>query len=180
MEEKTNPPPEIETLKLVTEFLRQYEFSKEMYKKMLAEFLRVLDLDIGTLRVIDEDSGVLRLVASAGVEEDQLVQEVSLDDSEHLGASVGRGADPIVLSDAVSEGLPGSRLDIIEALGIRTLIFWPIKGANGRMMGVVNLASRHEKQLDVRSRDLFSAIARAFGAVMERHVMVQALKKSEE
>ncbi|TFG04159.1 PAS domain S-box protein, partial [Candidatus Thorarchaeota archaeon] len=180
MEERRNSPREFETLRVITEALARYDFSKDMYAKILAELLNVMTLDIGTLRIVDEENKVLRLVAAAGVSEEQLVLEVPLDDSENLAASVCRTGKPIFLTDAQSEDLPKSRLDIIKSLDIRTLTFWPIKGANGTTIGVVNLASSEVTPPPEQSRDLLTSVAQAFGAIIERQGMIRALKKSEE
>ncbi len=180
MEEETRLQQEVDVLKLITEFVLQNELTPDVYSRMLAGLLSTLDLDIGTLQIIDEENNVLRLVAARGVPEDRLIPELPLDDPENLGASVARTGEPIFVLDAPAEDLPESRLEIIRELKIRTLVFWPIKGGNGKLLGVVNLASHTKKPLETEGKRLFESIAQAFGALIEHQQSLRALRKSEE
>ncbi len=180
MEEETKLQQEVDALKLITEFVLQNELTPDVYSRMLAELLNTLDLDIGTLQMIDHENNVLRLVAARGVPEDRLIPELPLGDPENLAASVARSGEPVFMLDAPTEDLPESRLEIIRALKIRTLVFWPIKGGNGKLMGVVNLASHSKKPLATEGKRLFESIAQAFGALIEHQQNLEALTKSEE
>ena len=165
---------------LIAEAALQPRGSPELYRRVLSEIAETLEFDIGTLRLFDEEEGVLRLEAVVGLPGGEVQDPVSLDDPEYLAARVARTKTPIFESDVSKSAELKSRMKVIEALGIESLIFWPIVGANDELVGVMNVANRTVRQLSEEDKDFFQIVAGMFAAVIERHRAMEALRESEE
>ncbi len=154
-------------------------YTSETSHRILNGMIELLDLDLGTLRLYDEKKRVLSLHASVGIDS-EVKKEVSLDDSEYMAAQVARTKTPIFMSEIDSEPIMEKPLLVIEELGIKSLIFWPIIGPNEDLLGVLNVASKTKKNLTEKDRLLFQMVADMLATVIARHKAQEALRKSEE
>ncbi|MFX0108047.1 MAG: PAS domain S-box protein [Candidatus Hodarchaeota archaeon] len=171
---------EIKAFRLIAEAALKPCGSSELYQEVLAGIVDVLGYDLGTFRQFDEETQVLRRIAIVGLEPEQSREEVDLDDKDYLAARVARTRIPIFVPNVAISSEIKDRLPVIQELGIESLIFWPIMGATGELLGVLNIASRSQRGLSERDRGIFETIADMFATVLERHKSIEALEESEE
>ncbi|GAH31495.1 unnamed protein product, partial [marine sediment metagenome] len=69
------------------------------------------------------------------------------------------------------------RMTRARELGIHALIFWPIEGSEGNLLGVINIAAKDSKPLDEEQRTVFATIAGMFSTILERRRSEQELKE---
>ncbi|MFQ5831190.1 MAG: PAS domain S-box protein [Candidatus Thorarchaeota archaeon] len=166
--------------RLIAEAALQPRGSPELYHRVLSGLVETLEFDLGTLRLFDDQNEVLKLEAVVGIPEEKVQDEVLLNDPEYLAARVARTRTPIFESDVSRNPELKARMKVIESLGIKSLIFWPIVGARDELLGVMNVANRGQKDLSEEDMDFFQTVAGMFAAVLERHRAIDALRESEE
>jgi PAS domain S-box-containing protein len=171
---------ERKAFRLIAEAALHPRGSPELYHRVLTGIIETLEFDIGTLRLLDNQEDVLRLEATVGIPEGEVQDAVPLDDPEYLAARVARTKTPIFESDVSKSTELKSRMKVIEALRVQSLIFWPIVGARDELLGVMNVANRTVKPLSEEDKDFFQIVAGMFAAVIERHRAMDALRESEE
>jgi len=171
---------ERKAFRLIAEAALHSKGSPDLYHRVLSGMVETLEFDIGTLRLFDDQDGVLRLEAFVGIPKGEVQEAVPLDDPEYLAARVARTKTPIFESDVKKSAELKSRMKVIEALGVQSLIFWPIVGANDELLGVMNVANCTVRQLSEEDKDFFQTVAGMFAAVIERHRTMDALRESEE
>jgi PAS domain S-box-containing protein len=154
-------------------------YTPETSQRILKGMIELLNFDLGTLRLYDEEKRTLFLHAAIGVSTD-IVNVISIDDSDTLAAQVARTGEPVFMSEIDSESIKGKPLLVIEELGIKSLIFWPIVGPSNNLLGVLNVASKTKKNLSETDRLLFQMVADMLSTVIFRHNAQEALRSSEE
>lgn len=163
----------------VAEAALEPKYTEETSQRLLAGIINLLGLDLGTIRLYGEHSKMLSLHASVGLT-DETREEVPLDEPDYLAAHVARTRTPLFISDVDDEPMAERPLSVVKSLGIKTLIFWPIIGIHGELLGVVNVASRKKKNLKERDRALFQLIANMLATIILRFKAQDALRSSEE
>ncbi|MFW9965838.1 MAG: PAS domain S-box protein [Candidatus Thorarchaeota archaeon] len=170
---------ERKAFKLIAEAALEPTYSQATSNRIISGLVDLLEYDLGTLRLYDEGSQVLRLDAVVGIPEGAR-SEVPLDDQDYIAAHVARTKSPIFESDIKNISISEARRAVIEGMGIQSLIFWPILGANEELLGVLNIAARKKKHLRDQDRDLFQTMAGMLSTVLARHLAQDALRSSEE
>jgi PAS domain S-box-containing protein len=174
------PSSERKLFRLLAEAALLPHCTPEACHEVLEGMIESMEFDFGTLRLYEEDSGSLELLAVVGLDSETVTKQVPLDDEQHLGARVSRSKTPIFASDVSQTPEFDYRRDVIDSFDIESLIFWPILGAAGDLLGVLNIASRTLKVLSDEDRSFFETVAQMFAAVVERHRAVEALREGEE
>ncbi len=164
---------------IIAEAALEPYYTSDTSKRILEGMIDLLKFDLGTIRLYDEEKRILRLHSSVGATKDPQ-EEVAIDDPEYLSAQVARSKTPIFLSDVSDETLKEKPRQVIEELGITSLIFWPIIGPNEDLLGVLNIASKTKKDLSETDRLLFQMIADMLSTIIIRHNAQEALRSSEE
>ncbi|UCE10301.1 MAG: PAS domain S-box protein [Candidatus Thorarchaeota archaeon] len=180
MQGERDPSHERKVFRLLAEAALRPSCTRDVCHQVLDGMVTSMEFDFGTLRFYDENTEVLNLQAVVGLEMDSVSKTVRLDDKDHLGARVSRTKIPIFASDVSKMPELDARRDILDSLEVRSLIFWPIVGSLGDLLGVLNIASRSPKNLSDQDRGYFETVARMFAAVLERHRAIEALQSSEE
>jgi PAS domain S-box-containing protein len=65
-------------------------------------------------------------------------------------------------------------------LGLQTLIFWPLIGADDTLLGIINVGARTTKQIGQVDRGFFETVAGMFSTILERRRTEERLKESQE
>ncbi len=179
VEAKKTLADERRAFQIIAEAALEPVYTSETSRHILEEMIDLLGFDLGTLRLYNKEKRILTLHASIGIST-EIQKEVSFDDPDYLAAQVARTKTPIFLSDVRTEPIMEQPHQVINDLGIVSLIFWPIIGPNKDLLGVLNVASRTNKGLSERDRVLFQMIADMLSTIMIRHRSQEALRSSEE
>ncbi len=164
---------------MIAETALEPTYTQATSNRIISGLVEILGYDLGTLRLYDEGSQVLRLHAVVGIPEGAR-SEVPLDDQDYLAAYVARTKSPIFEADIENSSIPEARRAVIEGMGIQSLIFWPLLGANEELLGVLNIAARKKKSLTDQDRNLFQTMAGMLSTVLARYLAQDALRTSEE
>jgi PAS domain S-box-containing protein len=149
-------------------------------QNLLEGLIEILGYDLGTIRLFHEEEQTLDMVASVDIDASQANISVPKDDPNLLVARTARTLEPLVVPDVLKLNDPQDRMSRAKELGIRTLIFWPIIGADNALQGVINIASRKIRQLEDDDRVFFTTIAGMFATILERRKAEERLRESQE
>ncbi len=140
--------------------------------RVLTGLVEVLEFDAGTLRLHDGNKGILEPVAVVGLRDDDhaLISEQSIDeDQDCTAAHVARTGAPIFAPDVTMHAISESHRNRLDALGIRSLVAYPVFGANRNLLAVMQLFSRTPTELhEEDDRLFFETVAGMLAAVIER------------
>ncbi len=170
---------ERKAFQFVAEAALEPQYTEETSQRLLAGIIDLLELDLGAIRLYDERNQMLSLHASVGIT-GEAREDVPLDEPDYMAAHVARTRTPVFISDVDEASIAERPLSVIKKLGIKSLIFWPIVGINGELLGVLNVASRKKKNLKERDHALFQLIANMLATIIVRFRTQDALRSSEE
>ncbi|MCK4409637.1 MAG: PAS domain S-box protein [Candidatus Eisenbacteria sp.] len=144
----------------------------DLCSRVLTGLVEVLEFDAGTLRLHDGRRGVLEPVAIVGLRDDEhaLISEQSIgEDQNCTAAHVARTGAPIFASDVTVHPISESHRERLDALGIRSLVAYPIFGASRNLLAVMQLFSRTVTDLHEENDGLFfETVAGMLAAVIEK------------
>jgi PAS domain S-box-containing protein len=153
---------------------------RELSQKVLEGLTESLGFDLGTIRIVDEEGEVLNLVAHVGIEPGATPIEVRVDDPKFLVARTARTKQAMFTEEIAATKESADRMARAKKLGIHSLIFWPILGSDGSLIGVINIASKVEKPLPEEDRGFFATLAGMFATIIERRRTEDELRESQE
>jgi signal transduction histidine kinase len=152
----------------------------ETSEKVLKGLTESIGFDIGTIRLLTDDGEVLKLIASIGLEPGGTPDEVRVDDPDFLVARTARTKQPMFTQEMARTKESVDRMARAKKLGIHSLIFWPILGSEGNLIGVINIASKAETPLDEEDKGFFETVAGMFSTIIERRRTEEELRESQE
>jgi len=162
------------TFRVIAEAAVQSVDLADLCSRVLNGLVEVLEFGGGTLRLHDGKQGVLEPVAVVGLRDDEhaLISEQSIDkDQDCMAAHVARTGDPIFASDVTMHPISESHRERLDALGIQSLVAYPIFGADRKLLAVMQLFSRTPTELHEEDDKLFfGTVAGMLAAVIERKV----------
>jgi PAS domain S-box-containing protein len=153
---------------------------EELCDDVLTGLLSTLRFDLGTIRLYNEKDQLLYLNASVGLEEGDMRPTVHRDDPELLVSRTARTLLPLFTPDIEQSPESQNRMTRAKTLGIRSLIFWPIIGSEGNLLGVINIAAKEPKPLKQDDRTVFTTFASMFSTILERRYAEQELQDSQD
>ncbi|TFG32746.1 PAS domain S-box protein [Candidatus Thorarchaeota archaeon] len=156
------------------------EPTKQVCQNVLEGLIETMSFSLGTIRLYDEDSNMLNLVAHYGLKDNEVEEDVHIDNASYLTARTARTKQPLFVSDIMKATESKERMWKAMEIGIRALIFWPILGADEKLLGVINVASRIEKPLEKKDREFIATVADMFATILERRNTEEQLKESQE
>jgi len=165
---------------IIAEAALSTEGISRVCQHMLEGLIETLGYDLGTIRLFHEEKETLDLVASVNIETTTSMESIRRDDANLLAARTARTLEPLVVSDVSLLNDPQDRMSRAKELGIKTLIFWPIIGADNSLQGIVNIASRDTRPLEEDDRIFFTTVAGMFATILERRKAEEKLKESQE
>ena len=162
------------TFRVIAEAAVQSTDLSSLCSRVLNGLVEVLEFGGGTLRLHDGKQGVLEPVAVVGLRDDEhaLICEQSIDeDRDCMAAHVARTGDPIFASDVTMHPMSESHRQRLDALGIRSLVAYPIFGAGRHLLAVMQLFSRTPTRIHEEDDKLFfGTVAGMLAAVIERKI----------
>lgn len=165
---------------IIAEAALSTEDTKQICDKVLSGLIESLDYDLGTIRFVNQEDQTLQLVSVVGLDEESVEPFVAISDSNSLAARTARTKQPLFIQDfsKVSKNL--ERMAKPKKLGLNSLIFWPIIGSDGSLLGVINVASRTTKSIGQIDRGFFATVVGMFSTILERRKTEEQLKESQE
>jgi len=165
---------------IIAEAAVSSENTPQVCKTVLKGLIESLDFDLGTVRLFNKDEDTLDLIAAIGFGESKAESSIERDNPNFLVARTARTKQPLFIPDLseVSEDI--DRMYKAKKLGLQTLIFWPLVGADDSLIGVINVASRSTKALGQLDRGFFTTVASMFSTVLERRNTEERLRESQE
>ena len=155
----------------------------DLCSRVLSGLVDVLGFDAGTLRLHEGKDGVLKPVAVVGLRDDEhaLISEQSIDeDQDCMAAHVARTGAPMFASDVAVHPLSEPLRERLDALGIRSLVSYPIFGASRDLLAVMQLFSRTVTELHEEDDGLFfETVAGMLAAVIEKKLTEDQKKDVE-
>jgi PAS domain S-box-containing protein len=165
---------------IIAEAALSTEGISKVCQYLLEGLIETLGFDLGTIRLFHEDEDTLNLVASVNLETNESMKNIRRDDPNLLVARTARTLQPLVVQDVSLLNDPHDRMARAKELGIKTLIFWPIIGADNSLQGIINIASHGIHSLEQDDRIFFTTISGMFATILERRRAEENLKESRE
>ena len=143
---------------------------------ILTSMVVMMEFDFGAVHLYDQETNQLKAIAVVGIHEgemDDKMPDISLDDTRHISAHVARTRETIFASNVRDhEELKNFRSRIFE-LSMSSLVTMPIVDSEDTLIGVIQLASRQQKNIEVEERLFFHMAMEIFTNIFLR-------KRSEE
>jgi PAS domain S-box-containing protein len=149
----------------------------DLCNRVLRGLADALGFQIGTVRLFNRTTNSLDLVSHIGLEEGDIQAVVSLDEPDFLVARTARTLVPLFTEDIDKYTENKDRMVRAKELGVHALIFWPIIGSDGSLLGVINIAAREPKSLEEEQQTVFSTIAGMFSTILERKQAEEELQE---
>ena len=158
----------------IASILSQPGSFEDRCRDVLQALRKVVPADLATMRIHDERTGGMRLLTYAGPS-GWLPTDVI--PSQTATGSAYRSGELIVANDYPSH--PMAQLADVNR-GIKSAVFLPIKGTDGRPEGVVNVVSLQKNHFTAERVRMLGAIVDGVGALMESVRLSQALVAHNE
>ncbi len=142
---------------------------REVLDGVLTKVLGWFDLNAGRIYLFDEREEYLELAACQGVDAGGLERVRSTEGFTGKAARTGS-----FIAQHVSDLEDTKRAAFLEAKGFRVVFCVPLI-AMGRVLGVMNLATNREVQLDTREMDLLIAIGNQLAVAVNNARLYEAL-----
>lgn len=165
---------------LIAEAALSSETVPDLCNRVLRGLVDTLGFQIGTIRLYNKVTDSLDLIAHIGLEEGETQVAVQLDDPDFLVARTARTMSPLFTEDIDKSPESRDRMARARELGVHALIFWPIIGSEGNLLGVINIAARESKPLEEEQRIVFSTIASMFSTILERKQAEEELQEFKD
>ena len=162
---------------VIAEATLSSEAIPDLCNRVLQSLVDTLGFQIGTVRLYNRTTNSLDLVAHIGLEEGNRQAFVPLNDPDFLVARTARTLSPLFTEDIDKSPESKERMTRARELGVHTLIFWPIIGSDGNLLGVINIAAKEPKSLEEEQRTVFSTIAGMFSTILERKQAEEELQE---
>lgn len=145
----------------------------EILEKTLNRVVEYLDVEAGEIFLTEED-GSLRLALHRGESASAFWTKERFESGEGFVGMVAESGKPIV-STAIQNDLRFLRRAVVEA-GFRCIACIPLS-AGGMTVGVMSIASRHDRYLDQREMNLLTAIGAWAGITVENAQLNQQARR---
>ena len=152
----------------------------DVSEKVLQGIIDALGFHLGTFRVLDDAKESLDLLASVGLDKGEIQERVKLNDTSMLVARTARTKEPMFTQDIEDSSESSDRLSRAKELRIRSLIFWPVIGSDGNLIGVINVAAHMKKELGEDEKSFFGTLAGMLTTIIERKRAEVQLIESQE
>ncbi len=165
---------------IIAEAALSTDDTKQICDKVLSGLVESLGYDLGTIRLANQEDETLQLISVIGFDIETLEPSISIRDPNTLSARTARTKQPLFIQDFSKVSKDLKRMVKPKKLGLHSLIFWPIIGSDGSVLGVINVASRTTKSIGPIDRGFFATVAGMFSTILERRKAEEQLKESQE
>jgi PAS domain S-box-containing protein len=173
---------EREAFRIIAEAAVHAKSIRALCRRVVTGLAEALGFEIGSLRLYEPQTDTLERTASYGMSRDEIdayFPTQPLADPRYFAARAGSTREPIFAPDVAKHDVAGALGHRIEELGLAAIISWPILGAEGTLLGVINLASRTPQDIAEEDRAFFERVAGMFATVLERRRAEDEVRKSE-
>ncbi|MGY5872287.1 MAG: PAS domain S-box protein [Candidatus Thorarchaeota archaeon] len=178
-ETRDNTARERKAYGIIAEAALSSESTPQVCEKVLTGLVDNLDFDIGTVRLFNKEEESLDLIATIGMDKGSVEPSISISDPNFLSARTARTKQSLFLPD-LSATESHERMSKPKELGLQTLIFWPLIGADDTLLGIINVGAKATKPIGQVDRGFFETVAGMFSTVLERRKTEERLKESQE
>ncbi len=165
---------------IIAEAALSTDDTKQICDKVLSGLVESLGYDLGTIRLVNQEDETLQLISVIGFDIETLEPSISIRDPNTLSARTARTKQPLFIQDFSKVSKDLKRMAKPKKLGLHSLIFWPIIGSDGSVLGVINVASRTTKSIGPIDGGFFATVAGMFSTILERRKAEEQLKESQE
>jgi len=153
---------------------------EEACQKVLEGIVESFDFDLGTFRLYNPEERTLRLAGLVGLERGETQEAVSIDDPNFIVARTARTREPFFIREISEAPESKDRLARARKLGIRALIFWPVIGSKGDLIGIINVAATGETRIEDVDREFFATLSGMLTTIIERKRTERELAESQD
>ncbi len=150
----------------------------DLCHSVLTGLVETLGFEFGTIRLHDEVGSLLRPTAVVGLSEEEAREKIptqALDAPKYLAALIARTRQAVFAPDVTSHKILQTHRARLDELGIRSLIGWPVFGAEQSLLGVIQLFAHTPREIADEDRIFFETVAGMFATVLERKQAEDAL-----
>jgi len=165
---------------IIAEAALSTEDTKQICEKVLNGLVENLGYDLGTIRLVNQEDQTLQLISVIGLDDEFIEPSIAISDPNILSARTARTKQPLFIQDFSKVSKDLERMAKPKRLGLHSLIFWPIIGSDGSILGVINVASRTTKSIGPIDRGFFATVTGMFSTILERRNAEEQLKESQE
>jgi len=165
---------------IIAEAALSTEDTKQICEKVLSGLVESLGYDLGTIRLVNQEDQTLQLISVIGLDDEFVEPSVAISNPNILSARTARTKQPLFIQDFSKVSKDLERMAKPNKLGLHSLIFWPIIGSDGSLLGVINVASRTTKSIGAIDRGFFATVTGMFSTILERRNAEEQLKESQE
>ncbi|MHA1613985.1 MAG: PAS domain S-box protein [Candidatus Thorarchaeota archaeon] len=165
---------------IIAEAALSTEDTKQICEKVLNGLVENLGYDLGTIRLVNQEDQTLQLISVMGLDDEFIEPSVAISNPNILAARTARTKQPLFIQDFSKVSKDLERMAKPKRLGLHSLIFWPIIGSDGSILGVINVASRTTKSIGPIDRGFFATVTGMFSTILERRNAEEQLKESQE
>ena len=173
---------EREAFQLLTEAAISSVSISKLCNKVLADLVKTLEFDFGTIRLFDEKQQMLIPQAIFGIDPKKLefITSEKIDNQKFIYNYVAQKRRAIIAPNAKTSEILQQFKDRITLFNIKAIISWPVVSVDNRLLGVLQLVSSNVKDIPESDWIFFETIIRFFAIILERKQSEQLLKESEE
>ncbi|UCE28268.1 MAG: PAS domain S-box protein [Candidatus Coatesbacteria bacterium] len=155
---------------------------RDMCERVLVGLIDTLDFDIGSVRLYNKEKERLERTAVVGitVDGDKLAPPQWLDDEHYIGASIARTRKGVFAPDIAVHELSSTHRGRVDELDIKGLVGYPLIGADGRLIGTMELAAHKVLGLGKDENEIIRTVVEMLTVSIERRLAEEAVAESEE
>lgn len=157
---------------LIAEAATEAEDTSDISQRILDGLAKIIGFEMGSVHLLEATSGLLSPLAITGFYDKPIEEAVEAihigNDNHYIAALVARTKKPIFAPDLEAHRIFETHKERINALGIRSMISWPLLNIDKSVLGVIQLASSEVKTLSESDRLFFGSIMSTFGTALAK------------
>ncbi|MHA1124011.1 MAG: PAS domain S-box protein [Candidatus Heimdallarchaeota archaeon] len=171
-----------EAFRVIAEAAVSKEEIPEICLDVLSNLVETLGFELGVLRLNNEDENTLDPIAVYGMseEEERNLFPFDIDDEKYISSYIARSQEHIFASDALAHPKLKTFQARVKELKIKSLISYSLISSDNKLIGIIHLLSRTQREITNEDRGFFETIARFFTTVLEYRIAQNTLALSEE
>jgi signal transduction histidine kinase len=139
--------------------------------------LEIMNGTVGEILLVDENTGELSRIAHRGLSK-EFLEKVRLSLGEGITGGVAKSGKAVLLEDISADPRAAHR-ELVIAEGLKAFIAVPLH-ARGKVLGVLNVASRLPRKFTTSDMQLLYAIGDQLGIAVEYTRLYERLRKARE
>lgn len=175
---------ELKALMNVSQFMTTSSDQDKLLAQIVDQLLVAVDAEACTLYLLDDERD--ELFSQVMIEETGKLKEIRLKVGEGIAGGVAKSGEIVNIEDAYKDDRFIKTYDQITGVFCRTMLVAPMRNAQGKIIGVVQLINKRDGEFTSRDERLLAAItaqaaisvenARLYAQEMERQLINQELE----